>query len=167
MRTAFLAILFLAALLLSGAAMAQTPDISKLPPGIFASPADVQALIAKAKSEHKTDATTIEVLAALPPLSINLEYRTVVTAATQHVKEAELIYVIQGSGTFTLGGTLENSKVSRPDNLTGTALTGGTKIPLTPGTFIFVPENTPHWFSAITSPDLATVAFHVPRTAPK
>ncbi|MEJ1968599.1 MAG: cupin domain-containing protein [Rhizomicrobium sp.] len=80
-----------------------------------------------------------------------------------HLKEAELIYVMQGSGTLIVGGTMENAKPTKPGNLGGTAVSGGTSEPLAPGNFALVPEGVPHWFSAVTQGPLVTMSFHVPR----
>ncbi len=165
MHRKFSASLVVAALLLMPGVRAQSvqPDESNLPPKTFATAADVQKLIETAAARHREGTLTSEYIAALAPYHVNLEYRTTPTAPAVHLKEAELIYVMQGSGTLIVGGTMENAKPTKPGNLGGTAVSGGTSEPLAPGNFALVPEGVPHWFSAVTQGPLVTMSFHVPR----
>jgi len=94
----------------------------------FCSSADVQALIAKAKSERKDgQPIVVERVVQLAPYNANLEYRASVGPAAVHEKEAELMYVVDGSGTIVTGGTLVNPTHTNGSNLTGTAIDGGTQ----------------------------------------
>jgi len=159
--------LFIPALLLGTSGLAAPTDEAHLPPKTFADAAEIRQLIARAAEGHKPGTFSSQYIAALAPYHVNLEYRTTATTPAVHLQEAELIYVIQGSGTLTVGGTLENSKPGKPGNLSGTATKGGAEEPLEPGTFVFVPEGQPHWFSAVKKDGpLVTMAFHVPRPLP-
>lgn len=132
----------------------------------FCSSSDVQALIAKAKSERKDgQPIVVERVVQLAPYMANLEYRASVGLAAVHEKEAELMYVVDGSGTIITGGTLVNQTRTNPANLTGTAIDGGTPQKIAKGDFIFIPENTPHWISAIDG-TIVLVSLHVPRPVP-
>jgi mannose-6-phosphate isomerase-like protein (cupin superfamily) len=132
----------------------------------FCASADVQALIAKAKSERKEgQPIVVERVVQLAPYMANLEYRASVGPAAVHEKEAELMYVVDGSGTITTGGTLVNQTRTNPANLTGTAIDGGTQQKIAKGDFIFIPENTPHWISTIDG-TIVLVSLHVPRPVP-
>jgi mannose-6-phosphate isomerase-like protein (cupin superfamily) len=132
----------------------------------FCSSADVQSLIAKAKSERKDgQPIVVERVLQLAPYMANLEYRASVGLAAVHEKEAELMYVVDGSGTIVTGGTLVNQTRTNPANLTGTAIDGGTQQKIAKGDFIFIPENTPHWISAIDG-TIILVSLHVPRPVP-
>jgi mannose-6-phosphate isomerase-like protein (cupin superfamily) len=129
----------------------------------FASSADVAALAAKARSEHKEgQALIVQPIVQLAPYTASLEYRTAVATASVHERDAELFYVIDGSATMVTGGKLANEKRTNPANLTGTGVEGGTSRHIAKGDFIFVPENTPHWFSAIDG-TLILMSLHVPR----
>jgi mannose-6-phosphate isomerase-like protein (cupin superfamily) len=164
MRASCLAFSFLAAISAASGALAQTADA---PPAMqtFASSGDVTALIAKAKAERKEgQANVIEPILQLAPYRANLEYRTLPAPAAVHEKEAELMYVIDGSGTIVTGGTLANSKRTNPTNLSGTAIDGGASRTVHKGDFIFVPENTPHQFNAVDG-TLVLMTLHVPRPA--
>jgi mannose-6-phosphate isomerase-like protein (cupin superfamily) len=134
----------------------------------FCSSAEITTLIAKAKSERKEgQAIVLEPVVQLAPYNAKLEYRASVGNAAIHETEAELMYVVDGSGTIVMGGTLVNQARSNATNLTGSAIEGGTPQNLAKGDFVFVPENTAHWVSAINGV-LVMVTMHVPRpvTAP-
>jgi mannose-6-phosphate isomerase-like protein (cupin superfamily) len=129
----------------------------------FASSADVAALIAKAKSERKEGQAIVnQPILQLAPYKVNLVYRASIGNAALHEREAEIIYVIEGAATMVTGGKLVNEARTNAENLTGTAIEGGTSRPVEKGDFIIVPENTPHWFSAI-SGAIVLIAVHVPR----
>lgn len=65
----------------------------------FTSSADVQALIAKAKSERKEgQAIVIEKILQFAPYVVNLEYRPIAGNAAVHDKDAEMMYVIRWLG---------------------------------------------------------------------
>lgn len=141
-------ITLLAAALAGTLAFAQQPD----PKAVitFASAADVTALAAKAKAGRKGNQPTVaERILQLAPYNVNLEYRAAVGPAALHEKEAEMFYVIDGSATMVTGGKLVNEKRTNAENSTGTAIEGGSVRHVAKGDFIMVPENTPHWFSAI------------------
>src|SRR5580704_11563866 len=137
-------------LLTAVAVVAQQPPAAASGIKTYASSEDVKALIAKAKSERKDgQATVTERILQLAPYNANLEYRASVGPAAVHEKEAELMYVLEGSGTITTGGTLVNPTHTNPANLTGTAIDGGSPQKIAKGDFIFIPENTPHWINTI------------------
>lgn len=138
--------------LLAGTLQAQTPPASLK---TFASSADVQALIAKAKNERKEgQAIVIEPILQFAPFVANLEYRPSAGAAAVHPDQAEMMYVIEGSATLVTGG-----------KLTGKAIEGGDVRTVSKGDFLVVPEGTPHWFSAVNT-TLVLMTFKVPRATP-
>jgi len=132
----------------------------------YTSADEIKALIAKAKSERKNnEPTVIQPILRLAPYNTNLEYRASVGPAAVHEKEAEMFYVIDGSGTLTTGGKLVEEKRTNADNLTGAAIEGGTERSVSKGDFIIVPENTPHWYNKINGV-LVLMSIHVPRPVP-
>ncbi|HLG97079.1 MAG TPA: cupin domain-containing protein [Bryobacteraceae bacterium] len=132
----------------------------------FASSADVQAMIAKAKRERKEGQPLVaQRILQLAPYNVNLEYRASVGPASIHEKEAELFYVIEGSATMVTGGKLTEEKRTNPENLSGAGIEGGESRPIAKGDFIIVPENTAHWFSKIDGV-LVLMSLHVPRPVP-
>ncbi len=152
-------ILFVGALLV-GTVIAQPAQ----PPKTFTSAAEVQAMMAKAKSDRKQDqANYIQRILGLAPYTANLEYRGAVGPAAVHVKEAELFYVIDGGGTLVTGGQLKDiTNPGNADNPQAKSIDGGTSRTVAKGDFFIVPENTPHWFSKIDG-TLVLMSLHVPR----
>jgi mannose-6-phosphate isomerase-like protein (cupin superfamily) len=136
---------------------------SASPAKTFSSASDVGALLAKAQSERKENQPLVtERILQLAPYNANLEYRASVGPAAVHEKEAEVFYVIDGSATLMTGGKLVNENRTNATNLTGTAIEGGESRAVEKGDFIIVPENTPHWFSAING-SIVLMTLHVPR----
>jgi len=138
---------------------------AKQPPAnkTYVSASDVTAMMAKAKNERKQDqANFIQSLLQLSPYTANLEYRGAVGPAAVHEKEAEMFYVIDGSGTLVTGGKLAGETRTNAENLSGTAIEGGETRAVAKGDFFIVPENTPHWFSKING-TLVLMSLHVPR----
>lgn len=151
--------------LVSHSAMAQPPAAQNSAQMIksVASSADVAALAAKAKGDRKEgQALVSQPILQLAPYSVNLEYRVAVANAAVHQTEAELFYVIDGSATMVTGGKLVDEKRTNAENLSGTGIDGGTSRKVAKGDFVMVPENTPHWFSAIDG-SVTLMSLHLPR----
>lgn len=157
------AIRILPALAIAASAFAQQPAAELK---TYASAADVAALVAKAKADRKEgQAMVSERILQLPPYNANLEYRSGIAPAAVHEKEAELFYVIDGSATMVTGGKLTEEKRTNAENRSGKGIEGGTSRMVSKGDFIIVPENTPHWFSAIDG-TIVLMTLHVPRPVP-
>jgi mannose-6-phosphate isomerase-like protein (cupin superfamily) len=160
---------FFAMAVLMSAALALGQATAGPPPAAamknLATSADVQALIAKARSELKPgDPYKGETIVKLAPYTVSLEYRALPVPPSIHETEAELFYVIQGSGTLTVGGTLTEQHRTNPSNLGGTSIQSGTDYSLTKGDFYFVPEGVPHMWTPVGGP-LVTMSMHLPRPA--
>jgi len=151
------------ALFAAGPVAAQTSEAAVAK---YVSSADIQALVTKAMAEHKPGAAnTLESILQLAPYNVNLEYRTGVATASVHEHEAELFVVLDGSGTVVTGGKLINEKRVDAANLQGTGIEGGMPRAVAKGDVIFVPENTPHWYSQVNG-TLILMSMHVPRPVP-
>ena len=156
--------------MLSSAALAQQPPAPGAAPAaakLFATSADVTAMMAKAKSERKPDQPNfIQPIVQLAPYNANLEYRVagVKAPASVHEREAEMFYVVEGSGTLVTGGTLREEKRTNAENLTGSGVDGGTPRHIAKGDWIMVPEKTPHWFSQIDG-TIVLMSIHLPHAA--
>jgi mannose-6-phosphate isomerase-like protein (cupin superfamily) len=150
--------------LVAASASAQQPNAQAIK--TFASAADVAGLLAKAKADRKEgQANVTEPILRLAPYNANLEYRASVGPAAVHETEAELFYVIEGSATMITGGKLVGETRTNAANLSGTGIEGGKSQAVAKGDFIIVPENTPHWFSAING-SVVLMTLHVPRPVP-
>lgn len=128
----------------------------------FTSSAEIQQLIAHARQVHKAEPTIVQPLLSLAPYRANLEYRTATGPAAVHEKEAELFYVIEGSGTLITGGKLREEKRTNPTNLSGSGIDGGQSRAVSKGDVLIVPENTPHQYVDIKG-ELILMSLHVPR----
>jgi len=69
--------------------------------------------------------------------------------AEVHVKDADIIHVLEGSATFVTGGTVVEPKTIAPDEIRGKEIAGGETRRLEKGDVIIVPALTPHWFKEI------------------
>ena len=151
---------------IKAASPAATPALPQAAPAMtktFTSAAEVQSLLAKAKSDHKEgQVMTAEHILSLAPYTANLEYRPVEGAVAVHEKEAEVVYVIDGTGTLTTGGTVVGEKRTNATNLSGTWIDGGTAQTINKGDFTIIPENTPHQFKPANGP-LVLMTLHVAR----
>src|SRR5205807_9242109 len=83
--------------------------------------------------------------------------------ASVHENEAELMYVIEGSGTIVAGGKLKDEKRTNPTNLSGSGIEGGTPQPFAKGEFIIVPENTARQTAPAAGGGIVLMSFHVVR----
>jgi mannose-6-phosphate isomerase-like protein (cupin superfamily) len=71
-----------------------------------------------------------------------------------HVKDTDVIYMLEGSTTFVTGGMMVGGKTTAPDEIRGSNVQGGETRTLTKGDVIVVPNGTPHWFKAVSGPVL-------------
>ncbi|MHB1207807.1 MAG: cupin domain-containing protein [Rhodospirillaceae bacterium] len=134
---------------------------------IFSAGADIPALIAKAKADRKGDAPlVIEPILSLAPYGVSLEYRPAAAPAALHEKDAEIMYVLEGSGTIVTGGKLVDEKRSNAANLNGTSIADGKSQAVVKGDVLIVPENTPHQVLPGGGAPIVLMTLHVPRPAP-
>ena len=71
-----------------------------------------------------------------------------------HVKDTDVIYMLEGTTTFVTGGTMVGGKTTAPDEIRGTNVEGGETRTLSKGDVIVVPNGTPHWFKTVSGPVL-------------
>ena len=71
-----------------------------------------------------------------------------------HTKDADIIYVLDGTATFVTGGALVEPHNIASDEIRGKEINGGETLKLTKGDVILVPAGTPHWFKEVNSPFL-------------
>lgn len=159
-RTAPIVMVALAA---SSTAWAQpTPSTTPDMP-VFATAAEVQTLIAKAKASIRPDQALLsQSVVRLSPYAATLEYRTMPAPPSVHLTNAEFIQIVSGAGTMTIGGTMNDPKSGTGGNSTGSGISGGDARKLAPGDMLIVPEGTPHQFSAIDG-TLVALTIKLPR----
>jgi mannose-6-phosphate isomerase-like protein (cupin superfamily) len=160
MRNLFLASIFGAAFIAPALAQPMPPAAAKT----FTSSAEVQQLIAKAKADRKGDApTTIEPILAFGTYHANLEYRPIAGPAALHDTENEVVYVIEGSATITMGGQMVNPTRPNPANQAAASISGGSDTAIGKGDFIMVPHGTPHQITAVKDGPLVLMTLHMPQ----
>jgi len=69
--------------------------------------------------------------------------------AEVHAKDADIIYVVDGTATLVTGGTVVDAKSTAPDEVRGRQIAGGETRTLTKGDVLIVPAGTPHWFEKV------------------
>jgi glc operon protein GlcG len=72
--------------------------------------------------------------------------------AEVHVREADIIHVLEGSATLVTGGTVIDGKTVEPDEIRGSAIVGGQVSHLVKGDVVVVPKGVPHWFREVPEP---------------
>ena len=71
-----------------------------------------------------------------------------------HTKDADVIYVLQGSATIITGGEAIDAKTTEPNELRGRGINGGETRKIAKGDVIIVPRGVPHQFLEVTNPFL-------------
>lgn len=71
-----------------------------------------------------------------------------------HTKDADIIYVLEGTATFVTGGTLVEPRNIAADEIRGKEISGGETRKMVKGDVIIVPAGTPHWFKEVSNPFL-------------
>ncbi|HMV46314.1 MAG TPA: heme-binding protein [Blastocatellia bacterium] len=69
-----------------------------------------------------------------------------------HEKDADIIYVLEGTATLVTGGEVIGSKTVAPGEIRGTEVKGGETRTISKGDVIIVPAGTPHWFKEVPGP---------------
>jgi len=72
--------------------------------------------------------------------------------AEVHVRDTDILYVLEGRATLVTGGRVPDAKEIAPDEIRGARIEGGTKRELSPGELVVVPNGTPHRFEAVPGP---------------
>lgn len=71
-----------------------------------------------------------------------------------HTKDADIVYVLDGTATLVTGGAAVDAKTTEPDELRGSSIRGGESHELKKGDVIIVPAGVPHWFKEVSNPFL-------------
>ena len=140
---------------------APPPDIKT-----YMASADIQGLIAKAKAMPPKPLIS-QPIVGTGAYRASLEYRSGPAApASVHDSEAELMVVVDGSGTITTGGTLVDPTRPNPANQSGSSIAGGTPTHLVKGDMTIVPAGVPHQIQGDAGSAIALMTFHVPSPWP-
>jgi glc operon protein GlcG len=83
---------------------------------------------------------------------IHASRRDAAGQAEVHVRDTDIIYVLEGTATFVTGGAVAGAEEIAPDEIRGPRIEGGTRRELAPGQLVVVPNGTPHWFENVPGP---------------
>ena len=83
---------------------------------------------------------------SLDAIENELRHEKDTTAANAEVHDAsdDVYYVLEGTATLTLGGTLDSPKEVEPGEWRGSKIIGGQKVEIAKGDVVIVPRGTPH-----------------------
>ena len=71
-----------------------------------------------------------------------------------HTKDADIVYVLEGTATLVTGGSAVNLKPTAADEFRGERIDGGETRLLANGDVIIIPASVPHWFKEVSNPFL-------------
>ena len=83
------------------------------------------------------------------PYMVHASRRDGAGQAEVHGKDADVIYVLDGTATLVTGGTVVDPKTTAPDEIRGREIAGGETRQLARGDVVIVPAGTPHWFEKV------------------
>jgi mannose-6-phosphate isomerase-like protein (cupin superfamily) len=74
--------------------------------------------------------------------------------AEVHVRDTDILYILEGTATIVTGGTAVSAKSVGPDELRGPSIEGGKTTRLAKGDVLIVPNGTAHQFTEVSAPFL-------------
>lgn len=93
-------------------------------------------------------------LIEVPGYKIHASRRVAPGQAEVHLRDTDIIHVLEGSAELVTGGLVLGGASTGDDEIRGRAIEGGTPRTLEPGDVIVVPDGVPHWFRRVTGPFL-------------
>lgn len=167
-------VLLLSALVLfiTGVVVAQTPERKPSQPIRPFVVTTAQSLADLEKKLHPTNKAEDLIGGAGMELRVAVQHENNTSAPTAEVHDEsdDVYYVLSGTATLTLGGTLDSPKEIEPGEWRGPKITGGQKVEIAKGDLIVVPRGTPHHRST-TNQDFTMILIKVfadprPTTSP-
>lgn len=73
-----------------------------------------------------------------------LAHREATGSSEVHEHESDIFFIVAGSAELLTGGKLVNAKTTKPGELRGTGIEGGTKQALPQGSVVHIPAGVPH-----------------------
>jgi glc operon protein GlcG len=74
--------------------------------------------------------------------------------AEVHVRDTDVIYVLEGSATLVTGGRVVGPREVAREEIRGDSIEGGAIREIAAGDVVVVPNGTPHWFQSVRGPVL-------------
>ena len=134
---------------------------------LFFDAGDLPAAIAKLKAARVNNQPLVTQprLLNMPPYRVQLEYRPGAAPAIIHDIDAEMMVVVEGTGTVVTGGKLVNETRTNAANRAGPSIEGGQSREIGPGDVILVPENVAHQVIPGSGQEIVIISIHMPRPA--
>jgi mannose-6-phosphate isomerase-like protein (cupin superfamily) len=152
---AFIAVT-LSGALVSGDQAAPAAPAPRGAPALYFSGANLSAEIRKNAAATPDMATAR--LSNTDQWRINVVHRGRAAGAIAHTLGTELHHIVEGAGTLVTGGT-----IVRPAGGGSATIQGGETRQVVKGDVVLIPENTPHWYTAVEgSITYLEVRFNVP-----
>jgi len=83
---------------------------------------------------------------------VHASHREMDGVAEIHTLDTDLIYMLDGSATFTTGGSVPDAKPIEPNELRGSTIVGGESRRIVKGDVVVVPAGVPHMFTNVQGP---------------
>jgi glc operon protein GlcG len=83
---------------------------------------------------------------------VHASHREMDGVAEIHALDTDLIYMLEGSATFTTGGSVPDAKPTEPNELRGSTIVGGESRRIVKGDVVVVPAGVPHMFTNVQGP---------------
>jgi glc operon protein GlcG len=80
---------------------------------------------------------------------VHASHREMDGVAEIHTLDTDLIYMLDGSATFTTGGSVPDAKPIEPNELRGSTIVGGESRRVVKGDVVVVPAGVPHMFTNV------------------
>jgi quercetin dioxygenase-like cupin family protein len=72
--------------------------------------------------------------------------------AELHMRDTDIIYVLDGSATVVTGGSIQDAATVSEGEIRGASIQGGVQQELVKGDVLVVPNGVPHWFARVDAP---------------
>jgi glc operon protein GlcG len=92
------------------------------------------------------------VLVSMDNYMVHASHREMDGIAEIHTLDTDLIYVLEGTATFTTGGRVPDAKVTEPNEWRGSTIIDGERRRIGRGDVIVVPAGVPHMFTEVSGP---------------
>ncbi len=132
-------------------AMAGAAAVTDSPKTGAATPSTAPATVFHAKdviAEFAKDGRLVETAG----YKINTSRRTEPGLAEVHARETDVFYVVEGSATLVVGGTVVEPRSVSADEVRGKSIAGGETHQLKPGDVVVISPGTPHQFTKVHGP---------------
>jgi glc operon protein GlcG len=93
-------------------------------------------------------------LVETPAYKVHASRRAQPGTAEVHARDTDIFYVLEGSATVVLGGTVVGATETGADEVRGSAIEGGQVHRIGKGDVLIVPRGMPHWFKEVQGPVL-------------